>query len=74
MTTRMSFPERRELRRKEAEARQVEKDQRGDAGQLRHLESNGFGDCKEARRLRIALLGGEPEAIEIAPDKERKVE
>jgi hypothetical protein len=66
----MNSRERIEQRQKDAAEREQERAARGDAGQLRRLESDGFGECKEARRLRVALLGGEPAAIEIAPDKE----
>lgn len=58
MTTRMKFRVRRTVRREEAEERQEERSNRGDAGQLRHLESQGFGECKEAQGLRTKLSGG----------------
>ena len=48
----------RERRRDEATARDEERAARGDAGQLRHLEQRGFGECKEAQGLRAKLLGG----------------
>jgi hypothetical protein len=48
----MRFGERLLERRREALARQAERDERGDAGQLRQLERGGHGDCKEAARLR----------------------
>lgn len=53
----------RERRREEAEDRLEERTQRGDAGQLRYLEQRGFGECKEARALRIKLSGGAPEPM-----------
>ena len=63
MPTRMNWSGRREVRREQAEARQEERTNRGDAGQLRHLESLGFGECKEAQSLRLKLLGGTPVPI-----------
>lgn len=51
---------RREDRRRDAVERQEERAARGDAGQLRHLEQRGFGECKEARGLRVKLSGGAP--------------
>ena len=53
----------RERRRNEAAARDEERAARGDAGQLRHLEQRGFGECKEAKGLRIKLSGGTPVAV-----------
>ena len=64
MPTRMNWKERRATRREQAEARQEDRKQRGDAGQLRHLEQLGFGDCKEAQGLRAKLSGGAPGPIE----------
>ncbi len=63
MPSRMNCRARRDVRREQAEARQEERNQRGDAGQLRHLESLGFGECKEAQSLRMKLLGGTPVPI-----------
>jgi hypothetical protein len=63
MPTRMNWKERRAVRLEQAEARQAERTQRGDAGQLRRLESLGFGDCKEAQGLRTKLSGGAPVPI-----------
>ncbi len=39
-------------RRREAAERQAERDARGDAGQLVLLVRAGYGDCREAKRLR----------------------
>jgi hypothetical protein len=64
MPTRMNWKERRATRREDAEFRQGERKQRGDAGQLRHLEQLGFGECKEAQGLRTKLSGGAPGPIE----------
>ncbi|KKM06898.1 hypothetical protein LCGC14_1739420 [marine sediment metagenome] len=54
----------RDRRRADAEQRQEERTQRGDAGQLLLLEERGFGDCKEAQGLRIKLSGGPPGPFE----------
>jgi hypothetical protein len=54
---------RRDDRRAAADERQEERAARGDAGQLRHLEQRGFGECKEAKGLRIKLSGGTPVAV-----------
>jgi len=58
MPTRMKFKERRAIRRNEAAGRQQEREQRGDAGQLKRLEQQGFGECREAKRLRQKLAKG----------------
>jgi hypothetical protein len=63
MPTRMNWTGRRELRLEQAKARQEERTQRGDAGQLMRLESLGFGECKEAQGLRAKLSGGDPVAM-----------
>ena len=42
----------KELKREEAIERQLEREARTDEEQLRRLELNGFGRCKEAQRLR----------------------
>lgn len=70
MPTRMNCKERRETRREQAESRQEERDQRGDAGQLLHLEQRGFGHCKEAQGLRAKLSGGVVGPIEGSLEKE----
>lgn len=70
MPTRMKFKERRVQRQEEAVSRQEAREQRGDAGQLMRLEHRGFGECKEAERLRKKLSGGNPVPPEEAPEKE----
>jgi hypothetical protein len=62
--------QRKDQRRDESDARQEERAARGDAGQLRRLEQQGFGDCKEAQGLRIKLSGGAPGPIEGALELE----
>ncbi len=42
-------------RREEAAERQIARDERGDAGQLKRLEAAGHGHCKEADRLRARI-------------------
>lgn len=44
--------------------------ERGDAEQLSLLEKRGFGECREAKRLREKLFGGKPEAPSMALEKE----
>lgn len=65
---------RREERRLQALERQASRENRGDAGQLRRLEQRGFGECREATRLRQKLLkkdqGSESEAQENVPETE----
>ncbi len=63
MPTRMNWKERRAVRLEQAGARQEERSNRGNAGQLRHLEQLGFGECKEAQGLRTRLSGGAPVPI-----------
>ncbi len=46
---------RRAERRTEATERQLVREELGDAGQLLKLESAGYGECKEAKRLRARL-------------------
>jgi hypothetical protein len=70
MPTRKNCRERREQRKVDAESRQGDRQARGDAGQLMHLESQGFGDCKEARRLREKVSLGEPGVPNEPLDKE----
>ena len=53
----------KQRRRENAASLQAEREARGDAAQLRHLEERGFGNCKEASRLRVRLSGGDPEPI-----------
>ena len=50
----------REDRRAEAVARDGDREKRGDAGQLQRLEQRGFGECREATRLRKKLSMGDP--------------
>ena len=59
----------RESRRAEADARAAARRERGDAEQLEQLERRGFGECREAVRLREKLSMGDP-----APLKEPLVE
>ncbi len=46
-------------RRREAAERQAERDARGDAWQLVLLVRAGFGDCREAKRLRKRIAKAE---------------
>ena len=55
MSTRRNFKERIKVRKDSAEARAATRAKRGDAGQLAHLEQLGFGESKEAKRLREKL-------------------
>lgn len=55
MPTRRSFKEHVTVRRLEAQVRESERTARGDAGQLSRLEQQGFGECREAKRLRQKL-------------------
>lgn len=48
---RKNFPERKKLRREEAEARQELRDKLTDAQQLAKLIANNFWACKERDRL-----------------------
>jgi hypothetical protein len=48
---RKNFPERKKLRREEAEARQAERDKLTAEQQLAKLEKAGHGHCKETDRL-----------------------
>jgi hypothetical protein len=48
---RKNFPERKKLRRKEAEARQAERAKLSDAQQLGWLDANGYRALKERARL-----------------------
>lgn len=50
-----NFKERIERRRQEAQVRAEERSERGDAGQLQRLERRGFGECREAEKLRERL-------------------
>ena len=70
MPTRMKWKERCQARREAALERQEERNQRGDAGQLMHLEQRGFGECAEAKRLRKKLFGGDPVVPEGTLEKE----
>lgn len=58
MPTRRNFRERIVIRQASAKAREAERAQRGDQGQLSHLEHLGFGECREAQRLRQKLGKG----------------
>jgi hypothetical protein len=55
MAGRFNFPDNQKVRREEATQRAAAREQRGDAGQLKKLESRGFGECREAKRLREKL-------------------
>jgi hypothetical protein len=55
MAGRFNFPENQKVRREEAAQRAAEREKRGDAGQLKRLEQRGFGECREAKRLRQKL-------------------
>ena len=44
-----------EIRRQEAQERAEAREKRGDRTQLQHLEQRGFGECREAQRLRKRL-------------------
>jgi hypothetical protein len=67
MTTRMKFPERRQQRREEASERATARETRGDAGQLKRLEHLGFGECREAVRIRKKLDIMDPGPLKGAP-------
>lgn len=54
---RANFPHRREQRKREAAARQAERDKRGDKAQLDKLIKLGYGHCKEAKRLEAKING-----------------
>jgi len=69
MPTRKNFKENRNRRREEAQERAESRAGRGDAGQLRHLEERGFGECRESQRLRKKLQGGKPKPPEQSPEK-----
>lgn len=58
MAGRTNFPDNQKKRREEALVRVAERDQRGDSGQLKQLEQRGFGECREAKRLRQKLDKG----------------
>lgn len=70
MPSRKNWKERRNQRREDANRRQQNREQRGDAGQLMRLEQRGFGECVEAKRLREKLSGGDPVVPEVAPERE----
>ena len=53
---RKNFPERKKLRRTEAEARQELRDKRTDTQQLARLEDNGWMARKERDRLANKIL------------------
>ncbi len=55
MPSRMNFRSRRKKRQEDAVEMAAEREKRGDAGQLSHLEAAGHGHCKEADRLRKKL-------------------
>ncbi len=46
---------RRAERRAEATERELARKELGDAGQVLKLEAAGYGECKEAKRLRARL-------------------
>jgi len=51
VTKRGNFPARVQVRREQAEERQVKRNERGDAGQLDKLNHLGYAAVKERRRL-----------------------
>ena len=55
MATRRNFKPRVKARQEAATVRVAERAARGDAGQLSRLEQRGFGEGKEAKRLREKL-------------------
>jgi len=55
MAKRANQRHRRQTRREEAEERAEARKALGDAGQLAKLEAAGYGECKEAKRLRKKL-------------------
>jgi len=59
----MKSREARLHRQQEAAERAAEREQRGDVGQLNRLEKLGFGECREAARLRKKLGMTEPGAL-----------
>lgn len=67
MPTRFQFKERRIQRRQEAEERAADREKRGDVGQLNRLEQRGFGECREAARLRKKLGMTNPGPLTQAP-------
>lgn len=70
VATRRNFRDRRQARREAAEERAADRAKRGDAGQLMRLEQRGFGESREAERLRKKLALPAPEAVQEVPAKE----
>jgi len=66
------YQNRRQERREEAKARHQARENRGHAGQLARLEQQGFGECKEAQRLRRKL--NKIQTPEEAPKAELEAE
>ena len=54
---RMNFPSRKDQRREEAMVRQALRNERSDKQQLNKLLAHGYGECKEAKKLREKVNG-----------------
>ena len=54
---RMNFPSRKDKRKEESKERQALRNKRSDQQQLDRLQANGYGECKEAKKLKEKVNG-----------------